>query len=86
MIIQKKINVEYFWVDNSTDLFVLDTDDRGCLISKYVYKNYISKDKYDSLSNEEKNNVFKTGKYEVIYNDEDDKEFEPVPIISFKMI
>lgn len=86
MIIEKSINVEYFWIENSKDLYILDTDGFGKLINKYVYKNYVNEQVYDSMDLDGKLKIFKTGRYKIIYNDEEIKPFESIPILSINML
>jgi len=86
MIIEKSINVEYFWIENSKDLYILDTDESGKLINKYVYKNYVNESVYNGLDLDEKLKIFKSGRYKIIYNDEEIKPFESIPILSINMI
>lgn len=86
MIIEKSINVEYFWIENSKDLYILDTDESGKLINKYVYKNYVNESVYNGLNLDEKLKIFKTGRYKIIYNDDEIKPFESIPVLSINMI
>lgn len=82
MLIEKNVYISYIYTeipaDNSCNIYLIETDNKNCLRNKFV----LHLDRYNSIEDSH----YKQGLYKVIYNTDDIKRFEPIPLISFKEI